>query len=92
MALPETWPGIGDRESTSSYATAISGHASNPIDANGARPRALWVGTGGDVSVKFQGSATAVMFSNVPDGSLLPIRPTHLVSPATTASGIVALW
>jgi hypothetical protein len=92
MAAPEQWPGVGDRDSTASYATALTAHAANPIDAAGARPRALWVGTGGDVAVKFAGSATEVVLANVPDGTLLPIRPTHLVSVTTTAADIVALW
>lgn len=92
MALPETWPGNGERESTSSYATAITAHATNPIDSNSARPRALYVGTTGNVAVKFTGSSTTVVFVAVPAGTVLPIRPTHLVSVTTTASDIVALW
>ena len=92
MALPETWPGNGDRESTSSRATALTPHATDPIDSNSARPRALYVGTTGNVAVKFLGSSTTVVFTAVPAGAILPIRPTHLVATTTTASDIVALW
>jgi hypothetical protein len=52
-------------------------------------PRALWVGTGGDLTLRF-GTATSVVIKNVPDGSLLPFRPTQ-VRAATTASDIVGL-
>jgi hypothetical protein len=91
MAAPEQWPGVGDVNSTASYATALTPHASDPIEANGGRPRALYVGSTGDVAVKFSGGTT-VVFANVPDGTLLPIRPSHLVATTTTASDIVALW
>lgn len=92
MAAPETWPGIGDRDSTSSRCTTITPHAADPIDAGGSRPRALYVGTTGDVAVKFLGDSTEVVFVAVPAGTLLPIRPTHLVATTTTAGDIVALW
>lgn len=51
-------------------------------------PRALWVGTGGDVSVTMDGED--VTFTNVPDGTMLMVRPSHVLS-STTASDIVAV-
>lgn len=52
-------------------------------------PRALWVGTAGDLTVRF-GTDTNVVIKNVPAGTLLPIRPTQIRN-ATTAADIVAL-
>lgn len=51
--------------------------------------RALYVGTGGAV-VANMASGAAVTFSNVQDGSILPIRVLSLGT-ATTATGIVGL-
>lgn len=54
--------------------------------------RSLYVGTSGDVAVKFPGNATAVVFSNVPDGAVLPVQVVQVMSTSTTASNIVALY
>lgn len=53
--------------------------------------RALYVGTGGNVVV-VSPSGTAVTFSNVPDGAILPVKAMRVNSTNTTASNIVALW
>lgn len=52
--------------------------------------RALWVGTGGDLSVITPGSATAVTLKNVPDGTLIPVKVAKVMA-ATTASNIVGI-
>lgn len=51
--------------------------------------RSIYVGTGGSVVATIGGSD--VTFTNVPDGSILPIVATK-VKAATTASDIVRLW
>lgn len=51
-------------------------------------PRALWVGTGGDVALTFPSGN--VTLTNVPDGTLLPVRPIRVLE-ATTASEIIGL-
>lgn len=53
--------------------------------------RAVYVGTGGNV-VAVDAAGTAVTFSNVPDGSILPIRASRINSTSTTATNLVALW
>jgi len=77
LAPGTTSPGIG--------AFAITPGAS----ALSIIPRALYVGTGGNVVVTIGGSS--VTFSNVPGGTILPIRPTH-VTGTTTASNIVGIY
>lgn len=54
--------------------------------------RAFFVGTGGDVAVKFPGNSTAVTFKNVADGTLMPLAVSHIMSTNTTASDFVALY
>lgn len=54
-------------------------------------PRALFVGTGGNVNVRMA-DGTDIIFYNVSDGSLLPIRPYMVQSTSTTASNMVGLY
>jgi hypothetical protein len=71
----------------SAQAVAVAKSDVNPIS----RPRALYVGTGGDVAVRFQGDVADTVFKNVPSGNVLPIAPSF-VRAATTAADIVALY
>ena len=50
----------------------------------------LWVGTGGDVVVRLADDDEDQTFLNVPDGTLLPIRPT-IVRDTTTADDMIGL-
>lgn len=52
--------------------------------------RALWVGTGGDITVTMAGG-TSVAFTNVPNGCLLPIQVSH-VTAVSGAANILALY
>jgi hypothetical protein len=55
--------------------------------------KALYIGTGGNLTVSMRGiddQEADVVFANIQDGSLLPIRATK-VKAATTASNIVGL-
>lgn len=52
--------------------------------------RALYVGTGGTVAVQLQ-RGDAVVFHNVADGTLLPVRAVRVLA-ATTATQIVGLY
>ena len=59
---------------------------------------ALYVGTGGNVRVimkNVEGSISSpdnsVTFTNVPDGSFLPVIVDYVISTNTTASGIIAV-
>ena len=56
------------------------------------RSRALYVGTGGDISVNMAGTGAAVVFTGVPSGSVLPISVTRVLAAGTTATDLVALW
>ena len=76
----------------SSSAPAIDAFAITPHDTNALAevPRAIWVGTGGDLEVITAGGTT-VVFTNVPDGTLIPIRATHVKADNTDADDIVGL-
>jgi hypothetical protein len=51
---------------------------------------ALYVGTGGTVVIK-DAKGTTITFTNVPNGSILPVACSQVRSTSTTASGFVGL-
>jgi hypothetical protein len=53
--------------------------------------RALWVGTAGDISLVGPIGSAAVVFKNVPAGSILDLRPSRVMSTGTTAADIVGI-
>jgi hypothetical protein len=71
----------------SEYGVGITTSDANQISA----PRALYVGTAGNLVVRFKDSTADVTFKNVPAGQILPISPV-LVKLASTAADIVALY
>jgi hypothetical protein len=54
-------------------------------------PKAIYVGTGGDLAVTPEAGGEDVVFRNVPDGTILPIRPRMILLTGTSAADIVGL-
>ena len=54
-------------------------------------PKALYVGTAGNLSLIAEEDAVAVTLTNVAAGSIVPVRAKIVRATGTTASGIVAL-
>lgn len=53
-------------------------------------PKALWVGTGGDVRLRGV-NGQPVTFVGVPSGFIIPVRASRVFATGTTAADIVAL-
>lgn len=53
--------------------------------------RALYVGTGGDLTVQ-GGQGQSVLFKAIPAGMILPIVATKVMATGTTAADLVALY
>jgi len=55
--------------------------------------RAIYVGTGGDLSIELQNDTpgTATVFKNIPSGTMLDLR-VRRVRTATTAADLVEIW
>lgn len=79
-----------------------SAYDTPPISASAVTPsdgtplanncRGLYIGGVGNVSVKLGNDSTAVAFSNVPAGTILPGNYTYVMATGTTATSIVALF
>ena len=54
-------------------------------------PKAIYVGTGGDIVVSSSRTNSEVVFRNVPSGALLDIRPAAVKETGTTATDLVGL-
>lgn len=55
------------------------------------RCRSIYVGTGGTITVVDPGGGPNVAFTNVPNGSILPIETTLVVS-VVSAANLIALY
>ena len=69
-------------------AVAISG-STTQIAGTESRGCCLYVGTGGSIVVRMEGSSTDVTFTNVPNGTFMPVLVTHYIS---GGSGVLALF
>ena len=70
-------------------AVAISPHDSNALADI---PKALFVGTGGNITMRGVNGSADQVWKNVPSGSLLPFRAQYVRSTGTTAGDLLALY
>ena len=68
---------------------AVTPHDSNPL---GDVAKALYVGTAGHVALRAIDSSTDAVFKNVPAGTVLPVRASHVRATGTSAAALVALF
>ncbi len=64
----------------------------NTSDLPHGQPKALFIGTGGNLTCVGEGSDEPVLFKNLPDGCWAPIRPRRIMITGTDAEDIVALY
>lgn len=67
---------------------AIAPHDIDPLPVV---PKAIYVGTGGDVTLRGIGAAGDVTFRNVPAGMIIDVRASHVRATGTTAADLIAL-
>lgn len=84
---------IYDSASPGLITPAIDGQSVAPSDSQDLVnvSRAIYVGSGGDLSVELA-SGTNVTLAAVPAGATLPLRAQKIHATGTTAGAIVALW
>lgn len=74
-------------------AAAVTLSDSTDLTVNGQLPRALYIGTGGTLALKLGDDSSAVSFTNVPNGTLLPVRAKNAMSTGSSGvSGVIALY
>lgn len=52
-------------------------------------PRGIYVGTGGNVTLRSAGASTDVTYKNLADGSYIAVRATHVREAGTTAADLI---
>lgn len=70
-------------------AVAVTPSDSTPLTVS---CRSLYVGGAGNVAVRFPGQPTAVTFTGVLAGTVLPVQAAYVYATGTTATNIVALF
>lgn len=73
------------------FASGMNYGAVTPSDSTALDFNAVWVGVGGDVAISSSDSATAVTFTGVPAGTILPVKGKRIMSTNTTATNMVWL-
>lgn len=66
----------------------VTPHATDPLPTI---PKALYVGTAGNVTLRGIGASADVVFKNIPAGMILDVRAQYVRVTGTTAADIVAL-
>lgn len=68
---------------------AVTPHDTNPLTDI---PKALYVGSGGDVTMRGVDGGADELWRNVPAGTILPFRAQFVRAAGTTAADILALY
>lgn len=73
---------------------AVDGFTITPSDSTvfSQPSRAIYVGTAGNISAQLNGANTILLFTNVPAGTILPIRVNMVLATNTTANGMIGLF
>lgn len=66
---------------------AVSPHDSNALPLV---PKGLYIGIGGDVTLRGIGASADVTYRNLPDASYIAVRASHVRATGTTASALIA--
>lgn len=88
--MADNFSTLGDSPSApSTYALAVTPHDSNALTDI---PKALFVGTGGHISMRGKNGAADQLWKNVPSGAILPFRAQYIRATGTTAADLLALY
>lgn len=70
-------------------ARAVTPHDANPLADI---PKALFVGTAGDITMRGIDGTADQLWKNVPAGAILPFRAHYVRATGTSAANILALY
>lgn len=71
--------------------TAVQAFTIVPSDSAAltVQPYGIYVGTGGDVTLRAVGSTVDVTYKNLPDASYIAVRASHVRATGTTATDLI---
>ena len=88
--MPDPFQSHADQVSAPARrAVAVTPHDTNALTDI---PKALYVGTAGNITMRGVDGASDQLWKNVPAGAILPIRASHVRASGTTAADILALY
>lgn len=70
-------------------AVAVTPHDSNPLTDS---PKALYVGTGGNITMRGVNGTADTLWKNIPAGTVLPFRARYVRATGTSAADLLALY
>ena len=79
-------------DSVSAPATRAVAVAPHDTNALADIPKALFVGTGGTITMRGVAGTSDQLWKNVPAGSVLPFRAQYIRATGTSAADILALY
>lgn len=88
--MPDVFANQADQVSApATRAVAVMPHDSNALTDI---PKALFVGSGGNLTLRGVGGGADTLWKNVPAGTVLPIRAAFVRATGTSAGDILALY
>lgn len=88
--MSDAFAGAVDSASAPATRTAsITPHDSNALPDI---PKAIYVGGAGDIAMRGMNGGSDQIWKNVPAGSILPFRASHVRATGTTATLLLALY
>lgn len=88
--MADNFATLGDTPGAPATASvAITPHDSNPLSTI---PKALFVGTGGTITMRGANGAADHIWKNVANGTVLPFRAQYVRATGTTATDMLALY
>jgi type 1 fimbria pilin len=88
--MADNFSTLGDTPSApSTYALAVTPHDVNALTDI---PKALYVGSAGNITMRGLNGAADQVWKNVPAGAILPFRARYVRATGTTAADILALY
>lgn len=88
--MPDAFSAAADSASAPARrALAVTPHDSTALADI---PKALFVGTGGTITMRGVDGSTDQLWRNVPSGALIPFRAQFVRATGTTAADILALY
>lgn len=88
--MPDSFQSATDSVSSPARsAIAVTPHDANPLADI---PKALFVGTAGNITMRGVDGAADQVWKNVPAGAILPFRARYVHATGTSAADILALY